>query len=152
ILVRPVTRPSYLFSRWLASSLAAIGLTLGMLGIAVALVSLRHAPPAAEVIGLALGAITTATGSAAVMILLSTLVGGLGDIAIYFAAIVTLQILGGLAMLKHWAWLTAVVEQLQKTLMPEVSFGWLGAGSPVPWFALASWASTVTLALAIGIA
>jgi len=153
ILVRPVTRSEYLFSRWLAASLAAIGMTFVLIAIGVVILFLRQAPPqGAEVASLALGSITAATGNAAVVIMLSALAAGLADIGIYFAAFISAQILAGLASIEHWTWLTAAVGQLQKVLSPEVSFAWLGRSAPVPWFALVSWASTVTLALAIGIA
>jgi hypothetical protein len=37
-------------------------------------------------------------------------------------------------------------------LGPQLTFAWLLQHTPVSWFALASWASSITLALAVGIA
>ena len=114
---------------------------------------LRNAPPTAgDVLRMALDSITSATGNAAVIIMLSTLAAGLADIGIYFATLITAQLLAGAASIERWPWLERVAAEIQRTLGPEVSFAWLGMHLPVPWFAVVSWASTVTLALAIGIA
>jgi ABC-type transport system involved in multi-copper enzyme maturation permease subunit len=153
LLVRPVTRPGYLLNRWLGAVIGSLGLTLLMFALGALGLMLRGMPPAAsEVARMALEAVAATTGSAAIMIMLSTLAGGLGDVAIFFAAMVLLQMFAGVAMFEHWSWLARAVTELQGVLGPQLSFAWVFQHTPVSWFALASWASSITLALAVGIA
>lgn len=153
LLVRPVTRPSYLFNRWLAAVAGALGLAFAMFALGTLVLFLRGMPPAgAEVARMVLESTAAAAGSAAVMIMLSALVGGLGDVGLFFAALVLVQMLNGVAMFKHLAWLERACAEVQGVLGPQLSFAWAFQHTPVPWFALASWASTVTLALAVGLA
>jgi hypothetical protein len=153
LLVRPVTRPEYLLNRWLASVVGALGLTLLMFALGALALMLRNEPPAAaELLRMTLEAASSAAGSAAVMIMLSTLAGGLGDVGLYFASFIGLQMLSGVAQFEHWSWLERAVVELQGALGPQLSFAWASQHIPVSWFAVASWASTVTLALAIGLA
>lgn len=153
LLVRPVTRPEYLVSRWLASVIGALGLTLFMFALGTLVLMLRGSPPAAaELVRMSLESTSTSMGSAAVMIMLSTLAGGLADVGIYFASLIVLQMLAGVGQLKHWDWLTRATAELQAVLAPQMSFSWLGQHTPVSWFAVMSWASTLALALAIGLA
>jgi hypothetical protein len=93
-----------------------------------------------------------ATGSAAIMIMLSTLAGGLGDVGLYFASLILLQMMAAVGAFEQWAWLQRASSELQGVLGPQLSFAWMLQHTPVSWFALASWASSITLALAVGIA
>jgi len=166
LLVRPVSRPSYLVSRWLASVIGAMAITvpvmaLGALGLAIRGV---HLAPL-ELVAMLLESATSAAAQAAVMVMLSTLVNGLGDVGILFAGVIVLQMLGAVAVFAHWSWLARASEELQGVLSPKLSWEWL-AHLSVPildrggerihtgpsWYAMASWASTLTLALAAGIA
>ena len=153
LLVRPVTRPAYLVNRWLASGLGALGLTLFAFALGALVLMLKGSPPAApELVTLSLEATSAAAGNAAVMVMLSTLAGGLGDIGIYFASLLLLQMLGGAASFGHWGWLVRASSELEGVLGPKLSFAWLVQHTPPSWFALTSWASSITLALAVGIA
>jgi ABC-type transport system involved in multi-copper enzyme maturation permease subunit len=153
LFARPVTRPSYLASRWLAATLASFAIvvvvaTLGSVGL-----MLRNmAPQPLDVVRVLLEALCSSAGHAAVLIMLSTLAGGLGDLGLYVATFFVNQMLAGLAALQGWAWLARASGEVQGLLGPQLSFVWLGRDLPVSWFAIVSWASTVTLALAIGIA
>ena len=153
LLVRPVTRTEYLLNRWLGAVIAALGLTVLMLALGTLVLLLRGAPPqAGEVLRMVLEAASVTTGNAAVMIMLSTLVGGLGDVGLYFASLVLLQMAQAVAAFKHWTWLQRASSEMQGVLGPQLTFAWFAQHAPVPWFALVSWASTITLVLAIGIA
>src|SRR5262249_31071719 len=105
-----------------------------------------------DLVRMVLESISSAAGYAAVMVMLSTLVGGLGDVGLYFATTIFGVMLDGLGTLEHWTWATRTSGELQRLLAPQLSWAWLAHGAPPSWFALASWASTVTLALAVGIA
>lgn len=153
LLVRPVTRPAYLVNRWLAAVIGALGLTLLMFALGTLALMLRGQPPAAsELLRMTLESTSAAAGSAAIMICLSTLAGGLGDVGLYFASVILLQMLAAVGQFEQWAWLQRASTELQGVLGPQLSFAWLLQHTPVSWFALASWASSITLALAVGIA
>ena len=153
LLVRPVSRPSLLVSRWLATVLAttAIVVTLLMMGTLAMLLRGTH-PDALDLIRMTIEAACNAAGSAAVMFLLSTLVGGLGDVGLYMGALFTGQMFSMLASFKHWGWLERACSEWMGALAPSLSWAWFVSHTPPSWFAIASWASTVTLALAVGIA
>jgi ABC-type transport system involved in multi-copper enzyme maturation permease subunit len=153
LLVRPVTRPAYLVNRWLAAVIGALGLTLLMFALGTLVLMLRGTPPAAsELMRMSLESTASASGNAAIMVMFSTLVGGLGDVGLYFASLIVLQMLGAVGQFKQWPWLERASTELQGVLAPQLSFAWLLQHTPVSWFAVASWASTITLALAVGIA
>jgi ABC-type transport system involved in multi-copper enzyme maturation permease subunit len=153
LLVRPVSRPSLVVSRWLAATLATTAIVVALLVLGTLGMMARGThPDALDLIRMVLEAGCNAAGSAAVILMLSTLVGGLGDVGLYLGTLFVLQMFSGLASLKHWAWLERACSELQGALMPALPWGWLVFHAPPSWFAIASWASTVTLALAVGIA
>jgi ABC-type transport system involved in multi-copper enzyme maturation permease subunit len=153
LFARPVTRPSYLASRWLAATLAAFAIFVAVTALGTAGLMLRNmAPQPLDVVRLLLEALCSCAGHAAVLMMLSTLVGGLGDLGLYVATFFVNQMLAGLAALQNWRWLARASDEVQGLLGPQLSFVWLGRDLPGSWFAIVSWASTVTLALAVGIA
>jgi ABC-type Na+ efflux pump permease subunit len=153
LLVRPVSRPSVLVSRWLACVFAALGLTMVMLALGTIALLLRGThPDGLDLVRIVLESACSAAGSAAVMVMLSTLVGGLGDVGLFAAAVIMTQMFAGLATLEHWEWLARACTEIQGVLSPQLAWDWMVHGSPPSWFAITSWASTVTLALAAGIA
>jgi ABC-type transport system involved in multi-copper enzyme maturation permease subunit len=153
LLVRPVTRPSYLLHRWLAVFIGAFGLCLFVFALGIfALVLRSMAPPALDVARLVLDAATTTAGYAAVIVMLSTLAGGIGDLAIYAGVFFVSQAIMGVAMFQRWQWLMRVSQEIQGVLGPSIPWAWIGSGATPPWFAIVAWASTVTLALAVAIA
>jgi hypothetical protein len=152
LFARPVTRPSFLVSRWLGATLAAFGITVVVTMLATLALLLRSAAPAPlDVARLLLDALCSCAGHAAVLIMLSTLAGGLGDLGLYVAIFFVNQMMLGLAALKHWTWLDRACGEIQGFLGPQLPWAWLGRDLPVPWFTIVSWVSSVTLALAVGI-
>lgn len=152
LFARPVTRPSYLVSRWLGATAGAFAIMLVATALGVlALIARSMAPAPLDVVRLLLDAFCSAAGHAAVIIMLSTLAGGLGDLGLYVAVFFVNQMLSGLAMIRHWEWLERVSQEIQGVLGPQLSWMWLGRDLPISWFAIVSWLSTVALALAIGI-
>jgi ABC-type transport system involved in multi-copper enzyme maturation permease subunit len=150
LFVRPVTRLEYVLSRWAGATLGAFGLCVFTYVLGALLMILRGTPPeAAAVAQLVLEAITTASGCAAIMIMLSTLAGGLGDVGLWAATMVIIQMFTALAQFKQWQWLIRTCTELQHVMSPELSFAWVFQHTPPSWFAIASWASTVALALAL---
>lgn len=153
LLVRPVTRPSYVLNRWLGAMLAALGVVFLTLLFAVLVMFLRGTPPAAlELTRMALEFVTTIAGHTAVMVMLSSLVGGVGDLALYVGSLFVAQMLVVLATWKQWTWLMRACNEVQGVLGAKMSWAWLGAGLAPSAFEMVSWASTITLALAVAIA
>jgi len=153
LLVRPVSRPSVIVNRWLASVLAAAGLTIAVLILGTIGLLLKGTHPDALDLGrMVLESTCGAAGSAAVMIMLSTLVGGLGDVALLLLAMIMTQMVEGLATFEHWGWVVRASEEAKDALLPQLSFEWMLHHTPPSWFAIVSWASTLTLALAVAIA
>lgn len=152
LLVRPVTRPGYLLSRWFAVVLATAVILGTLLVLGSAAMVLRGSPPdAADVLRMLAEGVLTAAGQSAVVIMFSTLVGGLGDIGLLFAGQIAIQMLTLAAQFKQWGSAVRLLGELRGVLSPELSLLWIAQGTPPPWFAIASYASTVTLVLAIGI-
>ena len=153
LLVRPVSRPGYLLNRWLACVFATLGIVIALLAFGTVALILRGThPDGLDLVRMLLEAASSAAGHAAVMIMLSALVNGLGDLGIYMATLFMTQMLEGLAALEKWAWLARACSEVQHVLGPQLSWEWLTHGTAPSWFAIASWASTLTLALAAGIA
>ena len=153
LLARPITRPVYLVSRWLGATLAAFSIVAVVYALATLILLARGMPPAPLVaLRLLLEAICSIAGHAAVLVMLSTLAGGLGDLGLYVATFFVTQMISGLALIKRWDWLQRVSAEIQGVLGPQLSWAWLPQQGAPSWFAIVSWASTVTLALAVGIA
>ena len=152
LLVRPVTRPSYVLHRWLGAALAACAVVLTTFLFAVLLLFLRGTPPEALPLArLVLDAVCTIAGHAAVMVMLSSIVGGLGDLGLYVGSLFVAQMLGFLATLQQWGWLLRACNEVQGVLGAKMSWAWLGTGMAPSAFDLVSWVSTLTLSLAIAI-
>ena len=153
LLVRPVSRPSLLVHRWLAAVLGAVGIAMGTLVLGTVALLLRGThPDALDLIRLVLESACSAAGSAAIMMMLSTLAGGLGDVGLFAAAVIVTQMVTGLATFEHWDWVLRACTEVQGVFSPQLSWEWMLHGTPPSWFAITSWASTLTLALAVGIA
>jgi hypothetical protein len=149
---RPLSRPSYVTSRWLAAAVGGAALGIAQLVLASAFLALRGAAPGApELLVSMLTAVFGAFTGAAVMIGLSSLVNGLGDVALYGLAVVSLPIARQIAMFRHWPRVAQALDELSRTIKPAIELGWLiGHGTP-DWTDLVTAASTIALSLAIAI-
>lgn len=152
LFARPVRRPDYVMSRWLGVAIAASAVALLQLGAAVALMAARDAVPAAqEVLLYGAGRVLESFGLAAVLALLSSLIPGFGDLALYLLLTMTA---GGVQLagrMKGWAWADRLGSELLSSLQPTIDVARLLHASPLPWFPIVSYASTVTLCLVLAI-
>ena len=152
LFARPVTRPSFLVSRWIGATLGAFAITAVVAALASLLLMARSMAPAPlDVVRLLLETLCSAAGHAAVLLMLSSLAGGLGDLGLYVSIFFVNQMLTGLAAFQRWSWLERMTGEIQGFLGPQLSWVWLGRELPVSWLPIVSWASTITLALAVGI-
>jgi hypothetical protein len=145
LFTRPLTRATYVLAKWLAvSSVAAIGGLLALV-IQALLLSHRGFGPAGSAIGAALfGAVSTAAGIAAVLVFLSTLVSGFGDLGLWMI----LRLAGFLA----GRWLgPRFTEEWGALVTPSLSWETLSGWDAGAWFRLVSYLSTVTLFLCLAV-
>ncbi len=131
---RPLRRSAYVFSRWAGAGGFAAALGLAQIALGVMALAARDAMPSgADVAALALECVLVSSAGAALMVMLSSLLNGLGDVGVWVILAIVGSLLGGIAQLKNWAILERASQELQLTLMPSVHAGWLfGAGDPRP--------------------
>ena len=152
LFARPVRRPDYVVSRWLAVAIAASAVALLQLAVAVALMAARDSLPAAqEVLLYGTGRVLESFGLAAVLALLSSLIPGFGDLALYLLFTMTAGVVQMAGQAKGWAWLDRLGGEFLATLVPTVDLTRVIHAAPLPWFPIVSYASTVTLCLVLAI-
>jgi ABC-type transport system involved in multi-copper enzyme maturation permease subunit len=152
LCARPVRRSEYVLSRWMGVALAGIAISLVQLAIASALLAARgFAPPPQQMALFAATRALECLGLGAVLALLSSLIGGLGDLALYLIAGLAGGVLSMVAQVKHWTWLDRIGSQLMESLTPTIDLHRLLLATPMPWSPIVSYASTVALCLALAI-
>jgi hypothetical protein len=152
LFARPVRRMEYVASRWFAVGAAAS--IVGALQIALSLMALAArggAPPAQDAALFVLQRVLESFGLAAVFALLSTLIGSVGDLALYALGTITTGLVEWGAQMQGWTLLARVTGELQGFLTPKLPLAQLIAGSPIPLFPFVSYLSTVTLCLALAV-
>lgn len=152
LFARPVTRSSYVLSRWIAVALASVALCIVQALLCALILSLRGAPPDIHVLLYLIGDNAfLALGLGAVITLFSTLLGGFGDLAILLVLTVTGKVLEGIAQVANSPILGRVGTEIGNFVLPKVSIAQLFGSADTPWFMIASYASTLTLCLALAI-
>lgn len=153
IFARPVRRPDYVLSRWLAVALAATAVSLVQIALACAAMAARGAPAAGEdILAFAGTRALECFGLAAVLALFSSLLGGFGDLALYLLAGLGAGLVQIVGQFTHQTWLDRFAGEVAASLTPRVDLAQLAAASPMPWYPIVAYASTVTLCLALAIA
>lgn len=143
---RPVSRGSYVVSRWFAAAAFATMLATAQLALGGAIAALRGGSvDVRDVLMMVLESGLDAFAGAAAMVLLSSLANGLGDLGIFFMAMLGGQITILIATFQHWTWLGRFAEEIQHTLMPDLNLIVLLHGGEPSWFAIVSVLSTIAL-------
>ncbi|MEO7866820.1 MAG: hypothetical protein ABIU54_04190 [Candidatus Eisenbacteria bacterium] len=149
---RPVSRPSYVVSRWLAASLATTLLVLMQVLLVTMVLLLRGIPvSAAEAARIVLEGAAMALAGAAVVLALSAFVNGLGDLGVLLLCFISAQVLSMISGQMHWDAVDTVARAILETLFPKLDLRWLFGRGVIPWAQLASWSSTLTLGLGVAI-
>ena len=152
LCARPVQRPEYVLSRWLGVAFAGSAISLLQLGIACGLMAARGVTPSPQdVVMFGAGRILESFGLAAVLALCSSLVGGFGDLGIYLLAGLGVGVIQMAGQVKGWLWVQRMGTELGGALTQTIDIARLFAASPMPWFPIVSYASTVALCLALAI-
>ena len=150
---RPVSRASYVFSRWAGAGgfAAALGLVQIVAGLMAIAARGGAMPAGADLAALVIECVLLAFTAAAVMIMLSSLLNGLGDVGVWAIGSTVAAFVGMIAQAKNWAVLAKVAEEVGLVFLPKVHVGWIfGHGDPQV-FALVSLFSTLTASLAVAV-
>jgi ABC-type Na+ efflux pump permease subunit len=143
LLTRPVVRTTYVVAKWTAVSSAAAGLSCLTLAVQAAVLRAKGVDiSASELWNATFASASSAAGLSALLVLLSVLLPGAADIAAWGA----LNLLGFLA--QRILPLRANTEW-RDFLQPKL--GWVSTfgATPISWFGLTSYLSTVTLCLCL---
>lgn len=152
LCARPVRRPEYVVSRWLGVAFAGSAISLLQLGIASALLAARGAsPPLQDAVMFGAGRMLESFGIAAVLVLCSSLIGGFGDLGIYLLANLGAGVIQMAGQVKRWLWADRMGAEILGALSPTIDIARLVATSPMPWYPILAYASTVALCLALAI-
>lgn len=150
---RPLTRRSYVVSRWVAAVAGAWAVHTLLLALAGAGLAARGVPLSALSLPVrVLEAGMAVSATCAVLVAFSSLARGLGDLGLYAVSMFAPWVLAQVARARGEAWLERVATELGRTFHPPVALGFLVHGGRVPWDALAAWAATLPLFLGLAIA
>ncbi len=151
ILARPVRRSDYVLTRWLAVGLGASAASVAQTLLAWAAMATHDLAPTLGVIAqFTLGRELEIFGLAATMALLSCLIGGVGDLALFALVSVLGGLLGLIGQFRHSDLLIALSHELGALTSPRIEMAQLASGHP-SWFAIATYASNLTLCLLVAI-
>jgi hypothetical protein len=148
LFARPVRRVDYVLSRWLATAVLAAGLALIQLIVGYLILAARHetVPHPVAALSLAGQHVSMAFGSASVLVALSSLVPGLGDLALYLRLFLVSGLTQMLGTATRFKFFGPLGDEMFSTLAPQLDLAPLFGGSPY-WYDIVSYASTVTLGL-----
>lgn len=150
---RPQTRQSYVLSRWAAAAIGAWSLHTVLVLLAWVGIAMRgEARPFVLVVTLVIESGMIIAATTAVIVGFSSLVRGLGDLALFAASVVACSLGAQLARARGMSVLERVFLELGRTVQPDIKLNFLVHGDPVPWAPLAAWAATIPLFLGIAIA
>ena len=147
VLSRPVPRVSYVLTRWFAVATLASALALLKLGVE-ALLTQPSAAGWGHVGFAAAEDVLSATCAAAVLTFLSSLVGGLGDVALLAILRIVAKVLQGLGGFLSKPALSWLGYHLRDLLVPPLDLETVFRSTPISWLAIVTYLSTLTLCLA----
>ena len=152
LVARPVTRTEYVLSRWLGAGLSASCLVAVQIAIGAGLMAMHGEPPAARDGAIFAGEqVLAALGTTSVLVLLSAILPGIGDIlGIVGATILASALQLGAALLKA-PWVGRAGVEIGRFIAPTLALGPIFGGGAVSWFEVVSYFSTVTLCVALAI-
>jgi len=85
------------------------------------------------------------------VVMFSSLLSGIADVGLLVGLLFVAQMATAVAAWRQWSVLARAATEFQGALTPTLSWAWLGQGVAPSWFNVVSWASSLTLALAIAI-
>jgi hypothetical protein len=145
LFTRPIKRGTYVFAKWIAVSSAAA--VTGALVLTIQALLLRHRGlglPGATIAAAVFASAASACGISSVLVFLSALVSGFGDIALWMG----LRLLGALLAKRVGP---RFVQEWRSLIEPSLAWDTLSGSHLGAWFRLVSYLSTVTLFLCLAV-
>lgn len=151
LFARPVRRWEYVTSRWFAAGSLAALVGVAQVVVVALLMTLRGAAPGAgETLALIGERALDALGLAAVFVLLSSLVNGVGDIALWIAGQALLAISGMVVQTRGWMTTGRVLGELQAAFNPSIPIGQILNGL-APWAPVCAYLSVIAVCLTLAV-
>jgi ABC-type transport system involved in multi-copper enzyme maturation permease subunit len=152
LFARPVTRMSYVVSRWLGCVALAVAITALQILCGWLILQVRGMPMELDA-ALAYGAtqVLTAIGIVSVLTLLSSMIGGFADLGLYLLA----TIFGGMMTIAGQvtgaAWARHTGQEIGRFLAPGLDVGRLVESSSPSWFEITSFVSTIVICVTVAV-
>jgi ABC-type transport system involved in multi-copper enzyme maturation permease subunit len=149
---RPLKRMDWVLGRWLGASACAAALIVLHVALAFAVAFARHGEPT-----LALAAqklcegVLGASGAAAVLLMFSALVPGLGDLGLLLLGNIAGSVLGVVGGHYQLPWLVRAGTEISDFLRASIDLAPFFGGGTISWFQVASYLSTVAICLVVAI-
>lgn len=152
VFARPVRRAEYVLGRWLGA--CALGSALVLLEVLVAAGALlmRHGEPTLPMVASkVLEGVLAVIGSSTVLLMFSSLVAGLGDLALLLLGSLVSVVLSTAGMHSHSTWLSRAGAELQGFLSASIDPAPLFGVGAISWFEVTSYLSTLSICLVVAI-
>jgi hypothetical protein len=149
---RPLTRRDYVYGRWLgASAMAAVCVAIQVL-LTAAFVAMRYGEvdPVTMAIKVVEGTLAV-TGTAAVLVMFSSFVNGLGDLAVMLLSLLASDAVAAAGRKWELGWLSRAGEEGQRFITATVDPAPLFGRGTISWFELVSYLSTIAICLLVAI-
>jgi ABC-2 family transporter protein len=151
LFARPVRRWEYVTSRWFAAGSLAALVAIAQGALVVLIMTVRGVAPAGgESLVFIAERVLGAFGLAAVFVLLSSLVAGVGDVGVWIAGQGILAISGMVAQTRGWMTAGRVLGELQAALNPSVPIGQIVNGL-APWAPVCAYLSAIAVCLTFAV-
>jgi ABC-type transport system involved in multi-copper enzyme maturation permease subunit len=151
LLARPVRRWEYVLSRWLSVAIGASAASLLQVALGYGVMAARGAAPEIGVVAQLVAAREIQiVGVAATMALLSSLIGGIGDLAIYAGLTIGGGVMTMIGQFRHSESLLGLGQEIGALVSPKIELAQIATGA-ISWFAIATWASNLTICLLLAI-
>ncbi len=145
---RPITRATYVFSRWAGATAVAMALVIVSLAGEVALILARDGELGTTPLLLALAdRLSVVIGIVSVMTCFSAMVSSLGDLVIWLSIHIVAMSLGASGDAASMPLLTDMSIALRRIANPEIDSFRVISSMRLPWSHLAFYLATVLLAL-----
>jgi ABC-type transport system involved in multi-copper enzyme maturation permease subunit len=152
LFARPVRRWEYVTSRWLAIAAAITALVIVQIAIASLILMARgNAPDLRDALTSVVEQVLPALGTLSALVLFSSFLSGIGDVAAVVLAFVTSQVLQAVGQFTRHPSVVRVGQEVTRFLAPQLPIGQIHDLGSVPWFELVSYLSTVSLCLAVAV-
>lgn len=152
LFARPVTRMSYVVSRWLGCVTLAAAITAFQI-LAGSLILQARGMPMEMDTALVFGAtqVLAAIGVVSVLTLFSSLIGGFADLGLYLLVTILGGVMTVAGQITGAAWARHTGEEIGRFLSPGLDVGRLIGSTSPSWFEITSFVSTIVICLTVAV-